>query len=514
MTAAGTPAGRGDHAWRSVPAEIAARTAAAPDTIAVSHGTQVCTYRELAGAAAGISELLGDAGVCPGQRVAVTGAPGVALTAAWIAVLTRRAVLVPVDPLLPAPRRRPLLGHADHLLTAGDPPGDAVPMPVIELGRHLAAYRGPLRWLQTPDPAPDEPGYLFFTSGTTGRAKGIVGRHRSLAHFLHWQRTTFGLGGGDRVAHLASVEFDPSLREVFLPLTSGATLCLPDTAPLPAGQALAWLADEQVSVVHAVPTVARAWLRAAPPGARLPRLRLLLFNGEPLPEAVVRRWREHLGYRGEIINLYGPTETTLARCWHRVADPAPPGIQPLGRPIPDTTISVQGPTGPAEPDQTGEIIIRTPYGTGGYLDATAAERGNFLTDDADPDATVFRTGDLGHLDHDGVLHFDGRTDDQIKIYGVRVSVTAVEAVLEQQPSVEQAAVTIAAASAETAPRLIAHLILADGHHDLPATLRAELREQLPAAAIPAQFLIVTSLPTTTASGKTDRRALAAHHASS
>jgi len=125
-----------------------------------------------------------------------------------------------------------------------------------------------------------------------------------------------------------------------------------------------------------------------------------------------------------------------------------------------------------------------------------------------PEDTVFRTGDLGHLDQHGVLHFDGRADDQIKLYGTRVHLRAVEAVLEQQPGIDHAAVVASPDSRGGAPRLTAHLVLEPGHHTIPTDLRMCLYERLPAAAVPARFVVTNTLPTTAASGKNDYRRLA------
>lgn len=497
------------QAWPGVPAQIATWAAAHPDAPAVSQYPRRWSYRQLVNAAAVIAERLSAAGVASGQRVAVLGPRGFELVAVWTAVLATRAVLVPADPALPVKRQRDILDRAEHVVAVGD---IAVPAasntPVIRIAdTDLGA--GSCELPAQHSPRADEPAYLFLTSGTTGRSKAIIGRHRSLAHFLYWQRKTFQIGPGDRVAHVASVEFDLSLREVFLPLTSGATLCLPPAGPVPPASVVPWLSNERITVIHAVPTVARAWLRAAPSEVRVPDLRLLLFSGEALTSRLVQRWRDQLGYRGRVINLYGPTETTFIRCWYEVPEAATPGIQPLGRPIADSLAWVDAGDGqPAQTGATGEIVLRTRYGSGGYLDATAEERARFIVAADHPEDTIFRTGDLGHVDQDGVLHFDGRVDDQVKVYGIRVHLRAVEAVLEQQPGIDQAAVVASPDPRGGAPHLTAHLVLEAGCHTVPTDLRTRLYGSLPIVAVPARFIVANTLPTTAASGKTDYRRLA------
>lgn len=505
MTAEPRP-GRGSA---GVAARFAAVVAAQPHAPAVSDHERVWSYRQVADHAAGIAHVFDEVGVCPGEVVAVIADRSVTRVAAWLAILARRAVVLPLDPATPMARQQPMLARTDAawVLAVGSVtvPAGARVIPVPEADRVA-----PETTLRVASPCESEPGYVVFTSGSTGTPKAILGRSDSLAHFLDWQRRQFSVGPGDRVAHLASPEFDAALREVLLPLTSGAVLCLPPRGPLAPERVLAWLAERRVTVVHTVPTVARAWLSATSADLRLPDLRVVLFSGEPLPEGLVRRWRERLAYAGEIINLYGPTETTMIRCWHRVSDPAEPGIQPLGRPIADSQVWVRHLGGDtAKPGEVGEILIRTAFGTHGYLGATPEDTARFTTSPDRPGEVVYRTGDRGHVDSDGVLHYDGRADDQVKIHGVRLHLRAIEAAVEDQSGIQQAAV-IAEPGVDDAPcRLIAYLVLDSGQSTIPAGLRGRLRQLLPLAAIPAVFIPVAALPRTAASGKLDHRRLTA-----
>ncbi|MFE9250764.1 AMP-binding protein [Streptomyces sp. NPDC007088] len=487
----------------SVAAQVLAWCARTPDAVAVEQGERRWTYRELEHAVAGVAAELRAAGVRPGQVVAVTAHRGMPAAAAWVAVLAHRCVLLPLDAALSPAARTDMLtcGKAGWDLRGQDVDARAHPgIPVLSVSGEPRAPRPALD--SPPPPGPTEAGYVFFTSGSTGEPKAILGRHRSLAAFLPWLAATLDVTPDDRVPHLAGVGFDMSLREVLLPLTAGARLCLPPPGPLPPGDILAWLADAGSTLVHTVPTVARAWLHFAPEGIRLPQLRTVLFSGEPLTDTLIRRWRAHLDYRGVIVNQYGPTETTLIRCWHPVDRPVP-GIQPLGRPIPGSAAWIEDPPGVRVPAHVvGEIVIRTDCGTSGYLgeEALTAARFSF-----GPDGEVtYRTGDLGSVDEDGLLHFHGRSDDQIKIHGVRFHLHGVEAALEAQPGIDQAAVTAEPGVDGAPPRLTAHLVLSAGQNRIPDGLRAALLDHLPAAAVPSRLLAVDALPRTSASGKLDR----------
>ncbi|WP_372412719.1 amino acid adenylation domain-containing protein [Streptomyces luteireticuli] len=494
--------------WPGVPEQIACWSSATPDAPAVVQGERTWSYRQLADSVGALTTELERAGLGAGQVVAVTGPRDFRLVAAWVAVLARRCVLFPVDPALPLAFRQQVLGRAgaavvlalDDMSAAGYP---AVPCLRVPRG---GLPDGAGRGVRMSPPGAEEPGYVFFTSGSTGVPKAVLGRHRSLAHFLSWMRSALAVGPGDRMPHLASPGFDVSLREVFLPLVSGATLCLPPPGSLPPARVLPWLQANRVTLLPVVPTVARAWLHATRETVRLEGLRTVLFSGEPLNNTLVERLRAQLDYRGAVINLYGPTETTLVRCWHTVTHPVP-GIQPLGRAIPGSQVWVeQAPGAPAPVGEVGEIVLRTVYGTSGYLGATPSEAARFSFGPGGE--VVYRTGDLGRMDAGGLLHFLGRTDDQVKIYGVRLHLRAVEAVLEAQVGIDQAAVTAEQGRDGDPPRLTARLVLAPGRAEVPRGLRRALLDHLPAAAVPAHLIAVSALPQTATSGKLDRSRLA------
>ncbi len=436
-----------------------------PDAPAVRAAGRAYTYADLGAAAARVTRGLRARGAGPGTVVAVTGARGFDLVAALVGVIESGATLMPVDPSLPPLRRERMLRLGDARLTV-----DAA---------EVAGLDGPAA-----APVPDDEdadAYLFFTSGSTGEPRGVVGGRWALAHFLAWQRSSFAVGPGDRVAFLTGLSFDVMLRDLLLPLTAGATLLVPgDEVRAAPADVLAWLAAERATVVHAVPSLASVWLDAR---VRLPELRLTFFAGEPLAMALVDRWRAAAPVT-RVVNLYGPTETTLARCWHEVG-PGETDPIPVGRPLPDCqALVVTGDGRAAAPGEPGEVVLRTAYRARRLLD------GDF------PDPHDYRTGDAGARRADGALVLLGRLDDQLKLNGVRVQPAEITAELLRHPAVRAAAVLVEDG------RLTAAVVgPTDG-------LRGWLAERLPAALVPARLVSVERIPLNP-SGKVDRAALAA-----
>jgi amino acid adenylation domain-containing protein len=490
-----------------------------PGRPAIEQGGRIWTYGELGAAVDALAAALRARGVARGSVVAVTGASSFGLVTGMLAVLAAGGVMLPIASDLPELRQRLMLqeARASHLLQVGDGPangdwirdlGAMVVVPVDERTGKVAGA-GAESWHPDPGglpaPAEDDPAYIFFTSGTTGTPRGVLGVHRGIGHFLDWQRTTFGIAPGDRCGQLTTISFDVVLRDLLLPLWSGATLCLPPKE-LPPDRVLAWLASEAVSVVHVVPSLAHAWLEHAPPGLSLPSLRWLFFAGEPLTDMLIRAWREVVPECG-VVNLYGPTETTMAKCCYRVPQELLPGVQPVGGPLPQCQALVLSEEnrlcGVNEP---GEIVLRTPFMTRGYINDSREQGERFIANPfgSDPGDLAYRTGDLGRYRPDGTLMVLGRLDHQIKIRGVRIEPEEVTAVLSRHPQVRACAVIGRELDAQPMA-LVAYVVAGQGETG-GAALRRYLAERLPAPLVPSAFVFLERLPLTP-NGKLDHHGL-------
>ncbi|MEU6788771.1 amino acid adenylation domain-containing protein [Nonomuraea angiospora] len=463
------------------------------DAVAVIGRGVSMTYAELQDQVACVASMVSEL-TPPGAVVALSVPPSAELAAGMLGVLAAERPLVVIDPALPERRRRLMRRESGtRLVLRADHSGTGLTAEVV------TPETEPPRLPTRPG---DRVAYLSFTSGSTGMPKCVAGSERGLAQFVAWQRDTFGIGPGDRSAQLTALSFDVLYRDVLTPLVSGATLCVPDTGADDPDRLFAWLRDMRVTCLHTVPSVARAWLFATYADRSAPTLRHIFFAGEPLAGALVEEMRRRVA-DACYVNLYGPTETTLARLAHRLPPGPAPSAVPVGRPLPGGQALVLDRYGRlCAVGEPGEVVLRTPARSLGYVTASDADRRRFWASPftGDPDDVLYRTGDRGRYRPDGLLELLGRLDDQLKVRGVRVEPGEIEFHLGRHPAVVNAAVAVLDGA------LVAFVEMREGDADA-RSLREFLAERLPESMVPAAYHHVGRIPTT-ASGKVDRSALA------
>ena len=494
-----------------------------PEQPALSKGDQTLTYEMLFKRTQILARILRLNGLDRGDVVAVYGPRSFGLIVNMMAVFLSGGVLLPIDSSLPRQRQQLILQEASAkflLYIRGRGFEDAwweqdsalgvQSLEVDTQGLVRADTDFDLDAVSLPELGIDDAAYIFFTSGTTGVPKGVLGSHKGLNHFLNWQRETFDITPEDRVAHLTSLSFDPVLREIFLPLTSGATLCLPeDIDILAANDVLSWLDRERISVLHTVPSLAQSWLTNTTVEVSLNAMRWVFFAGESLTENLVDRWQSSFP-GAEIVNLYGPAETTLAKCFYQLSSGVHHGVQPLGRPLPQTQALVLSRDNQlCSIGEPGEIVLRTPFRSLGYINNHEENRKRFVKNPFRDDEKdqLYYTGDSGRYRPDGMLEFLGRLDDQVKIRGVRVEPNEVTVTLARHPEVDSCFVTNKR-DEQSQTRLVAYVVITEQSKTTVSELRAYLRKELPDYMIPSAFVFLDALPLTTR-GKVDRRALPA-----
>jgi amino acid adenylation domain-containing protein len=504
--------------YEPVPDLIAEQAASSPSRIAITHGTDEISYAALVSRAEALARHLRATGHGTGEVIAVTGPRGIGFVVALLGVLRSGAIMLPIDPALPEGRRRHLLAIGKPTMVVRVEPDEssfpATPsLPVIAVDARTGllpttgagdpdATGGP----DLPPVSAQSPAYLFFTSGTTGTPRGVLGWHGALSHFLCWQRGTFAIGPADRCAQTTSASFDVMLRDTFLALVSGATLVVPRPSDQMGGRAVfRWLVGERVTVLHTVPTVLETWLLDAPPDTWLPDLRWTFFAGEPLTASLVEAFRSICSSAGEIVNLYGPTETTMAKFAYRVPRRRLPPVLPVGSPLPETQGFVLRDGVVCGVGEPGEIVIRTPFRTRGYYGDPAATAAAFFanpyrSDDRD---LLYHSGDIGRYRPDGSLEIIGRADRQVKINGLRIQPAEIEDALTRHPEVS-ACLVVADRDPGGDIRLVAYVVASGA--GLAERLRAHLTNLLPRTMVPAHYETVDRIPMTP-NGKPDRAAL-------
>jgi len=481
-----------------------------PEAIALEVGERRWTYRALADLAEAWAALLPEAN---GKIVAASFGNDprqlLALLGSWIA----GGIYLPLDPAAPPARRAGLLAltrpvvcavpDADQAEALALPPDCALLVAGADLVPHRLDGTVALARPDRPLPGPADDSYVFATSGSSGEPKAVLGRHGSLDRFLRWQGEEFGLNA-PRLGFLIGFTFDASLRDLLLPLILGGTLVVPVAGEREdLGQMARFIARARLTVLHSVPSVLRpltAELGRLGPDP-VPALTHLFLSGEPLYAEDLRRWRAACGPAAECVNFYGSTETTLISCFHRI-EADPPAVIPAGRPRAETRVAVVAGRHPCRLGQIGEILIKTPHATKGYLgrpDLTAAAFVQNPLQEA-PDL-VFRSGDLGRIDTNGRLEVLGRADSMIKLAGIRVELGEIEQALLCLPEIVEAAVSLTPGDP---PVLTAHLVRA-ARAAWP-DLRTALAATLPASLIPTRLLELPSLPRLP-SGKVNRAAL-------
>lgn len=485
----------------SVPAAISAQAARTPDHVAIEwEGGSPWTYARLMQYSDAIAHVLVARGVTRGELVGVCVPRRPEMIAAVLGVMRAGAAYVALDPAFPGERLRYMAEHSGirHVLSwnAADTPEVLRAFDLVQLDGFNAAT-APVTEL--PDVGATDLAYVLYTSGSTGKPKGVRILQGNLVNFLTSMRKEPGMSPDDVLCAVTTLCFDIAVLELYLPLLVGARIVMAteqeqvDQVAFPR-----LMRSHGVTVLQTTPTLLRLLLTHG----RVDQLRdmRLLVGGEALPRDLANAV---LPYCRELWNMYGPTETTVWSTIHRMK--SVDGPVPLGKPIANTTLYVLDDARKPVPEGTiGEIWIGGAGVAGGYLHDPAKTAERFLPDPfAGGDSRMYRTGDLGHF-KEGILYFDGRADDQIKLRGYRIEPGDIEAVALAESGVREA-VAVAREIAADDKRLLLY-VAAEPDATLSSRLRARLREQLPAYMLPQHIERLDALPHTP-NGKIDRKAL-------
>ncbi|WP_164904993.1 non-ribosomal peptide synthetase [Streptomyces cyaneus] len=492
-----------------VPDLVAAQAAERPEATALVCGDLRLSYRELLKRADALAARLQARGVRRGDRVSLLLPRGADMGIAALAVLRAGGAYVPLDPAHPAARLAYMVTNSGTslLLTAAETTGLAgTDVPELRVDEDTET-RTAL------DPVPCAPGdlaYVLYTSGSTGVPKGVAVEHRALRNLAVNVRPVFPVTAEDRVLQFVSFGFDVAVSDLFFPWVAGAELHIAQEDER-LGEALQTrLRDSRITYVFLPPSAAMTLPRA--PGA-LPELRTLAVGGEACPAELVERLAEE-GRR--IVNAYGPSEATV---YSTTADLRPGEPVVIGHAVPGTRAYVlDRRLRPVPVGVTGELYVAGASLARGYFGRPGMTAERFVADPyGPPGSRMYRTGDLCRIDAQGVLHYLGRGDSQVKLRGYRIELGEIEALLAGHPDITVAAAAVRGEGAEQ--RLVAYVVgkgtdtgTNTGTGTDPDTvpsdeaLRALLALRLPGYMVPEIFVRLPELPLNR-SGKIDRARL-------
>jgi non-ribosomal peptide synthetase component F len=483
-------------------AELAARH---PDHPAVDDGAAHLSYAQLRDRALELGARV--AAVVPGDGlVGVLVPTGVLYPVAWLACLAARRPFLPLDPHLPPTRIQAIIAEAGLAAVI-------VPTTATDFSARLpeGLARIPMEGELGPEPAllpqglpPAKVGMVLFTSGSTGRAKGIALHERSQLRKAMNYRAACGLGPGDRLLSLHPPSTNGGAGDTLGALLCGASLHVVDLkrAGLAGVQAVL---RGGITVCATVPVVMRTLMATDGAAEALRHVRVLRFGGDTVMGSDVAGLARMLAPTARILVRFGMTESgaTLAQ---RLVDPRVPvdsGPLALDTAVPGQVISVEDAAGKqVAPGEAGELVIRGRYVALGHWVDGKLDAAAFPADPSVPGGRCYRTGDMVRLRADGMLVPVGRTDRQVKINGTRVEPGETEAALRGLSGVMDAAVLMDGDA--SAPMLVAFIVPATGEHatkpsaqtaaQLARGWRTTLAALLPPQQVPAQIRVVPAIP--------------------
>ncbi|HEY4326480.1 MAG TPA: amino acid adenylation domain-containing protein [Mucilaginibacter sp.] len=344
---------------------------------------------------------------------------------------------------------------------------------------------------------PEQLAYVIYTSGSTGRPKGVMIEHQSLINYCLTFKNYYSIIDKDKILQQSSVSFDTMVEELYPALISGASIIIVKEGGKDVYAIKDYIENENVSILSTTPTVIE-WLNSEL--ATTNKLRYVISGGEVLPPHFINKLCSSV----QVVNTYGPSETTVCVAYNRIDDVANSSL--IGKPVSNTQLYILNGNKELCPvGVSGEICAGGVQLARGYLNNPALTAEKFITDpfSKEAGARLYRTGDLGRWLPDGNIEYLGRIDDQVKIRGYRIELGEIENVLNQSKMVNQAVVL--AKEDNNGKKQLAGYIVPKGVLD-KQELRNYLTAKLPEYMIPVIWVELEQLPLTP-NGKIDRKAL-------
>jgi len=498
-----------------------------PDAVAVVCDDKQLTYQELNTKANQLAHHLQAQKVKPDVLVGICLERSLEMVVGLLGILKTGGAYVSLDPAYPKERLSFIMEETQvPLLLTQKRLVEQLPQqnaPLMCLDTDWEAIARESKENPVSEVKPHHLAYAIFTSGSTGNPKGVQITQGNVGHYVRAMSEALSVQADDVYLHTASFSFSSSVRQLMVPLSQGATVVIATAEQVKNPLTLFDVIKQyNVTIIDIVPsywrtcTYALANIDSESRTALLDnKLRLILSASAPLSSDIPKNWR--LGFQPNVnfINMFGQTETTGIVAVYPIPDEYSDEVTviPIGQPIANTQIHLlDDDLAPVPVGALGEMYISGAGLGRGYLNRPDLTEAKFLPNpfSDEPEARLYKTGDLGRYRPDGIIEFVGRIDYQVKIRGMRVELGEIELVLAQHPGVRET-VIIARDDLPGEKRLVAYvvpkLLSADSQQTIcTKELRCFLKEKLPDYMVPSAFVILATLPLTP-NGKVDRRAL-------
>ncbi len=491
-----------------------------PDALALLDSEHRLTYRQMQQQARLLADRLIEAGVQPGDIVAVALPRSVRLSLALTAILQAGAAWLPLDTGYPDDRlalmvddARPRLIISESALAARF----ATMGPILAFDRLDDAQRQPVHTLPAADP--QRPAYVLYTSGSTGRPKGVVVGQQAIVNRLWWMQDEYPMEAHDVVLQKTPCSFDVSVWEFFWPLMVGSQLLMaPPEAHRDPDALVQLIEDYSVTTMHFVPSMLAAWVTALESRDGSDKgchsLQRVFCSGEALSCDLAASYEALIA--APLHNLYGPTEAAVDVTYHPASGESlqrcsGAGV-PIGYPVWNTELRIlDGLLRPVPLGVAGDLYLCGVQLADGYLYRADLTSQRFVADPFADGERMYRTGDIARWLENGAVEYLGRSDDQLKIRGQRIELGEIEQALLTVTGVAQTVVAarelgnVTTAGAD-ARQLVAWLIAEPGVTLDTSVVHQQLALRLPAHMLPVSYVLTDCFPLS-ANGKLDRKSL-------
>ncbi len=473
-------------------------TTSFPEKVSLYYKNQSITYKQLDEWSDAVAYQLQSKGLKNGDACLIWWDRGFELHVAILAILKCGATYVPLDFEMPEERVLSVMEDIQSSFIITSHPYNHLCTVITDLN-YIA--EDATKFIATALD-PDTNAYVLFTSGTTGKPKGIPITNRNICHFVRSENSVLNVNSSDKVYQGFSVSFDMWCEETWISYLVGASLWIADSVTSKSIDELSTiLFENEITVLHAVPS-----LLAVIESIDLPKLRLINAGGEACTPIVLNKWSND---NREFFNSYGPTETTVSAS---IAKLTKGEIITIGKPLPNYGLAIVDENrNPIALGSHGELVISGIGVSNGYLNLETLTKEKFVPKNeslnALPGSIIYRTGDAAYMDEHKNIHFIGRIDSQVKLRGFRIELEEIESLLNDQENVLQAAVALKKDSNDQ-EQLTGYVVLKKDSFFIfnESDLKESLQHKLPSYMIPLVIMTLEELPRLP-SGKINRKEL-------